>query len=308
MGECLPKHFWPTWTKPRGQGSATQVPSPYPKAAAPALLVREKLALGVSLQALAALALAPFRRATGSGAGLALFHGLILELSRLALPLGALRGRVFLRFVPRQVGGAPALLVPGKPFPKAGAAGTRGLQLWSWSSWSFLRTCLPPPPANVRVADWAPSVLRLSLSPYADLRRASSSRTTSSSPILMFEVKDTAGTVVPIVSRAVHLAPPCRSFTRARNDRRDGGPGRIRSDAKPARWGPVAEEGNLLALRAEAFAEEQEKGGRLFTIERPLRSYMCGTSSRSRSAGMRGGACFWLWVGPQEAHRHPHER
>ena len=69
----------------------------------------------------------------------------------------------------------------------------------------------------------------------------------------------------------IHMAPPCRTFTRARDGR---GPGRLRSDAKPEGWGPEAEEGNLLALRAEAFAEEQEKGGRLFTIEHPLRSYM----------------------------------
>ena len=72
----------------------------------------------------------------------------------------------------------------------------------------------------------------------------------------------------------IHMAPPCRTFTRARDGRRDGGPGRLRSDAKPEGWGPEAEEGNLLALRAEAFAEEQEKGGRLFTVEHPLRSYM----------------------------------
>ncbi|OLP74439.1 hypothetical protein AK812_SmicGene46021, partial [Symbiodinium microadriaticum] len=72
----------------------------------------------------------------------------------------------------------------------------------------------------------------------------------------------------------IHMAPPCRTFTRARDGRRDGGPGRLRSDAKPEGWGNEAEEGNLLALRAEAFAEEQEKGGRLFTIEHPLRSYM----------------------------------
>ena len=72
----------------------------------------------------------------------------------------------------------------------------------------------------------------------------------------------------------IHMAPPCRTFTRARDGRRDGGPGRLRSDAKPEGWGPEAEEGNLLALRAEAFAEEQEKGGRLFTIEHPLHSYM----------------------------------
>ena len=68
--------------------------------------------------------------------------------------------------------------------------------------------------------------------------------------------------------------PPLVGPSRGQDGRGDGGPGRLRSDAKPEGWGPEAEEGNLLALQAEAFAEEQEKGGRLFTIEHPLRSYM----------------------------------
>lgn len=109
----------------------------------------------------------------------------------------------------------------------------------------------------------------------------------------------------------IHMAPPCRTFTRARDGRRDGGPGRLRSDAKPEGWGPEAEEGNLLALRAEAFAEEQEKGGRLFTIEPPSLVHVGPQAlqeeekRRARNPCRLGSVC--LWGAPPEANGAAHE-
>ena len=77
--------------------------------------------------------------------------------------------------------------------------------------------------------------------------------------------------------RWLHLAPPCRTFTRARRSDRIARVRKLRSHSKPEGFdttNPLVKEANLLAARSAQLAALQHKAGGWFSIENPLTSYI----------------------------------
>eukprot|EP00435_Cladocopium_sp_Y103_P039029 s2094_g10.t1 len=72
-----------------------------------------------------------------------------------------------------------------------------------------------------------------------------------------------------------HLAPPCKSFTRARRSDKHGTAKILRSPAQPAGWGdPMAEEGNKIAERVGILLDEAEAAGNTSSVENPEDSFI----------------------------------
>ena len=72
-----------------------------------------------------------------------------------------------------------------------------------------------------------------------------------------------------------HLAPPCKSMTRARRSDEFGVVEVIRSDQQPMGWGhPLAEEGNLIAERTAILIDLASENQGTFSVENPLESYL----------------------------------
>ena len=77
--------------------------------------------------------------------------------------------------------------------------------------------------------------------------------------------------------RWLHLAPPCRTFTRARRSDRIARVRKLRSHSKPEGFdttNPLVKEANLLAARSAQLAALQHKAGGWFSIENPLTSFI----------------------------------
>eukprot|EP00435_Cladocopium_sp_Y103_P036126 s642_g9.t1 len=86
-----------------------------------------------------------------------------------------------------------------------------------------------------------------------------------------------------------HMAPPCRTFTKARRQDAHGRTKRLRSEGHPEGFGdPEAEEANLLADRCAAIAEEQDEREDFFSIENPLDSFIWDLKSMKRLARRKG--------------------
>eukprot|EP00435_Cladocopium_sp_Y103_P028266 s2421_g7.t1 len=72
-----------------------------------------------------------------------------------------------------------------------------------------------------------------------------------------------------------HMAPPCKSFTRARRSDKHGKVEVIRSPEKPTGWGhPMAEEGNKVAERVAILLDEAESSGGTASVENPDDSFI----------------------------------
>ena len=85
------------------------------------------------------------------------------------------------------------------------------------------------------------------------------------------------------------MAPPCRTFTRARRNDHHGRVKKLRSDRKPEGFGsPEAEEGNLIADRCAALGERQVDQGKWFSIENPDDSYIWELKSMKTLAKRSG--------------------
>eukprot|EP00435_Cladocopium_sp_Y103_P021159 s477_g5.t1 len=86
-----------------------------------------------------------------------------------------------------------------------------------------------------------------------------------------------------------HMAPPCRTFTKARRHDVHGETKRLRSEGHPEGFGdPEAEEANLLADRCAAIAERQDEQEDFFSIENPLDSFIWDLKSMKRLARRKG--------------------
>ena len=86
-----------------------------------------------------------------------------------------------------------------------------------------------------------------------------------------------------------HLAPPCRTFTKARRDDEHGRCKQLRSEGKPEGFGdPQAEEANVLADRTVAICEKQDDLGKFFSVENPEGSYLWELASFRRLAKRKG--------------------
>ena len=73
----------------------------------------------------------------------------------------------------------------------------------------------------------------------------------------------------------VHLAPPCRSFTRARRKDKYGSVKLLRTDAYPQGWGePMAEEGNKVAERTAILLDDAAEANTTSSTENPLDSFL----------------------------------
>eukprot|EP00435_Cladocopium_sp_Y103_P000377 s3357_g1.t1 len=72
-----------------------------------------------------------------------------------------------------------------------------------------------------------------------------------------------------------HLAPPCKSFTKARRSDKHGTAKIIRSPAQPAGWGdPMAEEGNKIAERVGILLDDAEHAGNTSSVENSEDSFI----------------------------------
>ena len=72
-----------------------------------------------------------------------------------------------------------------------------------------------------------------------------------------------------------HMAPPCRTFTKARRKDKHANVKRLRSDDKPEGFGcKETTEANLLADRTAALGERQVEIGKWFSIENPEGSHI----------------------------------
>ena len=72
-----------------------------------------------------------------------------------------------------------------------------------------------------------------------------------------------------------HLAPPCKSMTRARREDEHGSVPVIRSDANPMGWGhPLAEEGNLIAERTSILVDCALENNGGYSVENPWDSFL----------------------------------
>eukprot|EP00435_Cladocopium_sp_Y103_P014410 s3330_g3.t1 len=95
-------------------------------------------------------------------------------------------------------------------------------------------------------------------------------------------------TVLEVRADWKHMAPPCRTFTKARRHDAHGKTKRLRSEGHPEGFGdPSAEEANLLA-RCAAIAEEQDEREDFFSIENPLDSFIWDLKSMKRLARRKG--------------------
>jgi len=72
-----------------------------------------------------------------------------------------------------------------------------------------------------------------------------------------------------------HLAPPCKSMTKARRQDEHGSVPTIRSEKQPMGWGhPLAEEGNLIAERTSILCDCAQENGGTYSLENPWDSYL----------------------------------
>lgn len=86
-----------------------------------------------------------------------------------------------------------------------------------------------------------------------------------------------------------HMAPPCRTFTKARRKDRHGHVKQLRSERKPEGFGcEQTKEANLLADRSAAVGERQLDRGKFFSIENPEGSFIWELPSFKRLAAKRG--------------------
>ena len=73
----------------------------------------------------------------------------------------------------------------------------------------------------------------------------------------------------------VHMAIPCRSFTKARRSDQYGTVEVVRSEQRPEGWGhPLATEGNDIAKRCVEIAKVVRARGKWWTIENQVRSFL----------------------------------
>ncbi len=80
-----------------------------------------------------------------------------------------------------------------------------------------------------------------------------------------------------------HMAPPCRTFTKARRKDRRAKVKQLRSDRRPEGFGcKDTTEANLLADRTAALGERQVEIGKWFSIENPEGSYIWELKSFKR--------------------------
>ena len=83
----------------------------------------------------------------------------------------------------------------------------------------------------------------------------------------------------------IHVAIPCRSYTRARRSDVHGTVPTVRSEARPEGWGhPVAEEGNRHLAAMEVVLLEAAKAGATVSVENPWDSYLWETEKMKRLA------------------------
>ena len=81
----------------------------------------------------------------------------------------------------------------------------------------------------------------------------------------------------------LHVAIPCRSFTRARRVDAHGVVATVRSDERPEGWGhPVAEEGNRHLEAIEVIVMEAARAGCSTSIENPWDSFLWETAKMKR--------------------------
>lgn len=86
-----------------------------------------------------------------------------------------------------------------------------------------------------------------------------------------------------------HMAPPCRTFTKARRKDKHASVKQLRSDKKPEGFGcEETTEANLLADRTAALGERQVEIGKWFSIENPEGSYIWELKSFKRLAKKPG--------------------
>ena len=87
----------------------------------------------------------------------------------------------------------------------------------------------------------------------------------------------------------IHMAPPCRTFSRARRKDKYGSVPVLRTDDKPEGFGcQDTTEANILADRCASIGEAQAKAGRFFSIENPEGSFIWMMKSFGRLAKMEG--------------------
>lgn len=86
-----------------------------------------------------------------------------------------------------------------------------------------------------------------------------------------------------------HMAPPCRTFTKARRKDHHGHAKRLRTATHPEGRGDAeTTEANLLADRCASIAEDQDEKGLFFSIENPLESFIWELKSMKRIAQRKG--------------------
>ncbi len=86
-----------------------------------------------------------------------------------------------------------------------------------------------------------------------------------------------------------HLAPPCRTFTKARRDDKHGRCRQLRSEGKPEGFGDKeTEEANVLGNRTVAICEKQIELGKFFSVENPEGSYLWDLPAFKRLAKRPG--------------------
>ncbi len=86
-----------------------------------------------------------------------------------------------------------------------------------------------------------------------------------------------------------HMAPPCRTFTKARREDEHGKVKRLRSEKRPEGFDcEQTKEANLLADRSAAVAEKQMERGKFFSLENPKDSFIWELPSFKRLAKRPG--------------------
>ena len=72
-----------------------------------------------------------------------------------------------------------------------------------------------------------------------------------------------------------HMAPPCRTFTKARRTDRHGSSQVLRTETRPEGFGDQqTDEANIIADRCVSLAENQMDEGKWFSLENPEPSYI----------------------------------
>eukprot|EP00913_Durusdinium_trenchii_P002195 g2027.t1 len=83
----------------------------------------------------------------------------------------------------------------------------------------------------------------------------------------------------------LHVAIPCRSYTRARRVDAHGAVATVRSDERPEGWGhPVAEKGNRHLEAIEIILMEAARSGCTISIENPWNSFLWETAKMKKLA------------------------